>query len=38
MIERDEMTYEEAMEFFDFNIQGAWMGEFTPIYITKLQN
>lgn len=38
MIERDEMTYEEAMEFFDFNIQGAWMGDFTPIYITKLQN
>lgn len=38
MIERDEMTYEEAMEFFDFNIQGAWMGDFTPIYITKSQN
>jgi hypothetical protein len=38
MIERDEMTYEEAMEFFDFNIQGAWMGDFTPIYITKLEN
>lgn len=36
MIERDGMTYEEAMEFFDFNIQGAWMGDFTPIYITKL--
>jgi len=38
MIERDGMTYEEAMEFFDFNIQGAWMGDFTPIYITKLEN
>lgn len=38
MIERDGMTYEEAMEFFNFNIQGAWMGDFTPIYITKLEN
>lgn len=38
MIERDGMTYEEALEFFDFNIQGAWMGEFIPIYITKLEN
>jgi hypothetical protein len=35
MVERDGMTYEEAQEFFDFNIIGAWMGEFTPIFITK---
>jgi hypothetical protein len=34
MIERDGMTYEEAREYFDFNIIGAWMGEFTPIFIT----
>ena len=35
MVERDGMTYEEAQEFFDYNIIGAWMGEFTPIFITK---
>lgn len=35
MIERDGMTYEEAREYFDFNIIGAWMGEFTPIFITR---
>jgi hypothetical protein len=35
MVERDNMTYEEAQEFFDYNIIGAWMGEFTPIFITK---
>lgn len=34
MVERDGMTQEEAMEFFDFNIIGAWMGENTPVYIT----
>jgi hypothetical protein len=37
MIERDGMTYEEAREYFDFNILGAWMGEFTPIFITNLR-
>jgi hypothetical protein len=34
MMERDGMTYEEALEFFNYNILGAWMGEFTPIFIT----
>jgi len=37
MIERDGMTYEQAREYFDFNILGAWMGEFTPIFITNLR-
>jgi len=32
--ERDGMTYEEAVEFFDFNILGAYVGENTPIFIT----
>jgi hypothetical protein len=33
LIERDNMTYEEAYEFFDFNIAGAYVGEYTPIYM-----
>jgi len=33
MVERDGMTYEEAMEYFDYNILGAWLGENTPVYI-----
>ena len=33
LITRDGMSYEEAVEYFDFNIQGAWMGEFTPVFI-----
>lgn len=36
LVNRDGMTYEEAMEYFDFNIIGGWLGEFTPIFITKL--
>jgi hypothetical protein len=30
---RDEMSYEEAIEWFDFNVQGAYVGEQTPLYI-----
>lgn len=33
MIERDNMTFEEALEFFDFNIGPAWLGEGTPMFI-----
>ena len=32
LTERDGMTHEEAIEWFDFNIQGAWVGEQTPIF------
>ena len=34
MIEKlaNDMTPEEAQEFFDFNIEGAYMGERTPVY------
>jgi hypothetical protein len=33
LINEDGMTEEEAQEFFDFNIEGAYMGEYTPIYM-----
>ncbi len=34
MIEKlaKDMSYEEAQEFFDFNIEGAYMGDRTPVY------
>lgn len=35
LIKRDGMDEGEAYEFFEFNIKGAWMGEFTPVYIYK---
>jgi hypothetical protein len=31
--ERDGMSYDDAVEFFGFNIEGAYVGEFTPIYL-----
>lgn len=33
LMERDGMTFREATEFFDFNVQGAWVGENTPVFI-----
>lgn len=31
----DGMSYEEAVEWFEFNQIGAWVGEYTPCYIHK---
>jgi hypothetical protein len=31
--ERDGMTTEDAIEFFDFNIRGAYVGPQTPRYL-----
>ena len=33
LIERDGMTEEEADEFFSFNIECAYVGKYTPIYM-----
>lgn len=27
------MEYEEALEYFYYNIEGAYVGEYTPIYV-----
>jgi uncharacterized membrane protein YedE/YeeE len=37
LVNRDGMTDEEAWEFYYFNIVGGWYGEFTPIFISKIQ-
>jgi len=30
---RDGMSEDEAVEFFDFNVVGAYVGDSTPVYI-----
>ena len=32
--ERDGMTEEEAEEYFYFNVVGAWVGDYTPCFVT----
>lgn len=34
---KDGMSEDEAIEFFDFNIIGAWVGEQTPVFVRLLQ-
>lgn len=36
MMEDGEMTYEDAMEHFSYNIKGAYLGEKTPTYIDDI--
>lgn len=31
---RDGMSHEDAEEFFEFNVIGAWMGDNTPAFAT----
>ena len=33
---RDGMESDEAQEFFEFNIAGAWIGEQTPIFLRRI--
>jgi len=33
LVERDGMTHDEAIEFFGHNIECAYVGEYTPIYM-----
>jgi hypothetical protein len=32
----EDMKISMAYEYFYFNIQGAWMGDYTPIFISKI--
>ena len=33
LMSRDGMSHKEAVEFFDYNVKGLWVGERTPIWI-----
>ena len=36
LVRRDDMTYDEALEFINFNIAGAFIGEDTPILVDRM--
>jgi hypothetical protein len=33
----DTVKYSMAIEYFEFNIKGAWFGERTPIFLEKIE-
>tara|TARA_R110000737_G_scaffold264145_1_gene272044 strand:+ start:168 stop:491 length:324 start_codon:yes stop_codon:yes gene_type:complete len=37
LVERDGMSEEDAVEFFEFNVAGAWVGPNTPVFMTHLE-
>jgi hypothetical protein len=37
LMKRDGMTDEEADEFFEFNVVGAFVGDYTPAFATLLK-
>jgi len=38
LMEKSDMSMEEAIEFFNFNIGGAYVGEMTPMYVWTENN
>lgn len=36
LMERDGMSQDEAIEFFEFNVAGAYVGEKTPLFLYKV--
>ena len=35
-MEKEGWTHEEAIEWMDFNVVGAWVGETTPIFVHEI--
>lgn len=34
---QEGLTYEEAVEHMDYNVTGAWMGKYTPIFMRRVR-
>jgi len=37
LMQRDGMTYEGAMECFEFNTLGAYVGQHTPVFVKRMR-
>ena len=35
LCKRDGMEYEAALDFFNFNVIGSWVGEKTPLFVKR---
>ena len=36
LMEKEGWTHEEAIEWMDYNVVGAWVGETTPIFVHEI--
>jgi len=32
----ESRKYNDALEYFEYNIKGSWVGEFTPVFIERI--
>ena len=37
LMKRDKMTKKDALEFYTYNIIGAWVGRKTPVFIERIK-
>lgn len=37
LIKNDGMTEDEAEEYFEFNVIGAWVGHGTPVFVQRMK-
>jgi hypothetical protein len=33
---RDEITFDDAFDYYDYNIAGSYVGEKTPVFVRKI--
>lgn len=38
LVKRDGLTHEDALEHFNFNVSGGYVGEYTPMFLRRLQH
>ena len=38
LMERDGMSHDDAIDFFNYNVTGAWVGESTPAFVTFMKD
>lgn len=36
LMDNDDLSYDDAVEYVDFNVVGAWVGEQTPIIVMPI--
>lgn len=37
MVTKEEMTHEDALDHFYYNVSGSYVGEYTPIFVHDLE-
>jgi hypothetical protein len=37
LMDEDEISHEEAIEFFEYNVTGAFVGDRTPVFFTSIK-